>query len=53
MYLDIHKLLCESKEDIKNKSIKKWKTFDALSKYAERTDNVALINKIKVCNYYV
>ena len=53
MYLDIHKLLCGRKEEIKHKFIKRWKSFMTLSQYAEKADDVALINKLKVCDVYV
>ena len=53
MYLDIHKLLCGRKEEIKHKFIKRWKSFMTLSQYAEKADDVALINKLKVCDVYM
>ena len=48
MYLDIHRLRQGKKAEITNKFVKKWKDFGALASFAERTDDVSLINKIKV-----
>ena len=48
MYLDIHKLRKGQHKEITHKFVKKWKSFDALLAFAEKTDDVALINKIKV-----
>ena len=48
MYLDLHKLQQGKTAEIQNKFVKRWHSFQALSNYADRTDDVALINKIKV-----
>ena len=48
VYLDIHRLRQGRKMEITNKFVKKWRDFNALVAYAERTDDVSLINKIKV-----
>ena len=48
MYLDIHKLLHGKKEEITHKFVKRWKDFNSLSSFADKTEDIALINKIKV-----
>jgi F-box protein 18 (helicase) len=52
MYLDIHRLLHNKKDQIKHKFVKKWKSFKDLLNFAERIEDVSLINKIKVCQKY-
>jgi F-box protein 18 (helicase) len=38
--------------EITHKFIKIWKSFDSLVKFAEKTDDVSLMNKIKICQKY-
>ncbi|CAI8037725.1 F-box DNA helicase 1 [Geodia barretti] len=47
MYLDINNLRRGRNSEITHKFIKSWKSFDSLVKFAEKTDNVSLMNKIK------
>lgn len=48
MYLDIHKLLSGKIGEITHRFVKKFKNFTTLSSFADKTDDIALINKIKV-----
>ena len=48
MYLDLHKLQHGRKSEITHRFVKHWKSFDSLAKFAEKTDDVSLLNKIKV-----
>jgi F-box protein 18 (helicase) len=52
MYLDIHRLRHGRRNEISHKFVKKWKDFNALAAFAERTDDVSLLNKIKICEKY-
>ena len=47
MYLDINNLRRGRNSEITHKFIKIWKSFDSLVKFAEKTDDVSLMNKIK------
>ena len=51
MYLDIHRLLHGRRNEISHKFVKKWKDLNALAAFAELTDDVSLLNKIKVLLY--
>lgn len=48
MYLDLHKLLHGKNDEIKHKFVKRWKNFDGLVKFAEKIEDVSLINKTRV-----
>ena len=50
MYLDLHRLLHGKNDEITHKFVKKWKTFEGLMAFADKVDDVALINKIKARN---
>ena len=48
MYLDLYKLKHGRNSEITHKFVKKWKSFDSLVRFADRNDDVALLNKLKV-----